>query len=68
MAGEMDADAALERLRPGARPCFLAMSTTYSERSKVAFDSRSIAGSFGRISGHSNFSMSAQDGVSATMS
>ena len=54
--------------RPGARPSFLAMSTTYSRESKVACDSRSTAGSLGRISGHSNFSISAQDGVSATTS
>ena len=54
--------------RPGARPSFLAMSTTYSEMSNVACDSRSTAGSFGRISGHSNFSIRAQLGVSAITS
>ena len=41
------------------------MSTTYSAISNVACDRRSTAGSLGRISGHSNFSIRAQDGVSA---
>ena len=41
------------------------MSTTYSETSNVAWASFFTAGSLGRISGHSNFSISAQEGVSA---
>jgi hypothetical protein len=44
------------------------MSTTYSAESKVALASVFTASSPGRISGHSNFSISAQDGTSATMS
>ncbi len=48
---------------PGARPSLLAMSTTYSLRSKVAFGEPLHASSSGRISGHSNFSISAQEGT-----
>jgi hypothetical protein len=55
-------------LRPGARPCRFEMSITYSAMSKVARDSFLTLGSSGTISGHSNFSISAQDGTSATMS
>jgi len=44
------------------------MSTTYSATWKVASESRFTAGSSGMISGHSNFSISAQDGTRAIMS
>ncbi|HWI26997.1 MAG TPA: hypothetical protein VN668_08490 [Stellaceae bacterium] len=53
---------------PGASPSFLAMSTMYSLMSKVACARRFTPTSSGRISGHSNFSISAQDGTSATTS
>ncbi len=55
-------------VRPGARPSLRAMSTTYSLMSNVARDSAITSGSSGRISGHSNFSISAQEGTSAITS
>ena len=51
--------------RPGARPPSWRCRRRIRQMSNVACDSRSTAGSSGRISGHSNFSISAQDGVSA---
>jgi hypothetical protein len=53
---------------PSARPCFFAISTTYSATSYVASDKRFTSAFSGSISGHSNFSISAQEGTSATMS
>ena len=53
---------------PGASPSLRAISTMYSATSNVASDNFLTAGSSGTISGHSNLSISAQDGTSATMS
>ena len=53
---------------PGASPSLRAMSTRYSLTSKVAAASFLTAASSGKISGHSNLNINAQDGTSATMS
>ena len=69
MAGDVQRDAAVERLAgpaPGlrCRRC----RPHIREMSKVASASVFTFASSGRISGHSNFSISAQDGTSATTS
>ncbi len=53
---------------PGTRPWALDSSTTYSEMSRVATESRFTPSFSGRISGHSNFIISPQLAVRATTS
>ena len=61
MTGHMHGDSFGSGVSPSGRPWRLEMSMTYSSMSKVAFDSRFTFSLSGRISGHSNFSISPQD-------
>ncbi len=69
VTGHVQADAAVQRLRFGGQPFVLRnIDYVFGDVPGGLGEARRTAGSSGRISGHSNFSISAQDGTRATTS
>ena len=68
MTGDVQRDAAVERLHARRQPLLAGDIDDVFGDVEGRFASFSTAASLGTISGHSNFSISAQDGTSAMMS